>query len=250
VEDFILDTFRRVKAVNPAVASVLYWNTLLAFPFYTAVGKFAAANALTIDSSTKKPISIRNDNGMEDIGVFGFDTDAGVQLYIDTVKNLTATGVVDGFFGDKWGSGAKADKSGQWQICNHECGNITAKQGAAWNAGKAKALAAATKYVGDGPYFANGDFFEGVESNLNGHWATDKNLKSGDPRKLIADVQKHLENHTYYYDSCTHDQKWTTDPNDPASLASACSAKTLARFLLAVEKGVFLGTNGWDAGIG
>jgi hypothetical protein len=116
VENDILDTHARVKALNPGVANVLYWNTLLAFPFYTAVGKFAAANALTIDSSTGKPISIRNDNGMENIGVFGFDSDAGVQLYVDTVKNLTATGVVDGFFGDKWGSGAKPDANGQWQV--------------------------------------------------------------------------------------------------------------------------------------
>lgn len=36
VENYIIDTLRRVKAVNPSVATVLYWNTLLAFPFYTA----------------------------------------------------------------------------------------------------------------------------------------------------------------------------------------------------------------------
>jgi hypothetical protein len=110
-------------------------------------------------------------------------------------------------------------------------------------------LAAVTEFVGDGPYFSNGDFFEGVEANLNGHWATDKNLKTGDPRNLVKDVKRHLKpigNHTYYYDSCTGDQHWTTDPNDPASLKSACDSKVLARFLLAVEEGVFLGTNGWD----
>ena len=68
------------------------------------MGKFAAADALTIDSSTKKPINIRNDNGMEGIFVYGFDTDRGVQLYIDTVRNLTSTGLVDGFFGVRvWG---------------------------------------------------------------------------------------------------------------------------------------------------
>ena len=246
VENDILATFTRIKALNPAVASVLYWNTLLAFPFYSAVGQFAAADALTIDSSTGKPISIRNDNGMEGIGVYGFDTDAGVQLYIDTVKNLTATGVVDGFFGDKWGSGAKQAKSGQWQICNHECGNVTAAQAAAWNAGKAKALAAATAYVGDGPYFANGDFFEGVESNLNGHWAKDPDLDKGDPRDSIKDVARHLVNHSYFYMSCTGDQHWTNDPNDPKSLVSACTDNQLARFLLSVEPGCFLGTNGWS----
>ena len=100
VENYILDTMQRVKLINPSTATVLYWNTLLAFPFYTAVGKFQEADALTIDSETKKPIVIRNDNGMEGIYVYGFDTDKGVQLYIDTVKNLTATGIVDGFFGE------------------------------------------------------------------------------------------------------------------------------------------------------
>lgn len=31
-------------------------------------------------------------------------------------------------------------------------------------------LAAVTSFVGVGPYFANGDEFEGVTSNFNGHW--------------------------------------------------------------------------------
>ena len=246
VENDMLDTFRRVKTVNPATATVLYFNTLLAFPFYTAVGKFKASNALTIDSSTHEPINIRNDNGMEGIGVYGFDTEVGVKLYIDTVKNLTATGLVDGFFGDKWGHAAQPDKAGQWQLCNHECGNVTQAQGRAWNAGKAKALAAAIKDVGIGPYFSNGEPFEGVEGNLNGHWQHDSGLFTGDPRKHIEDVQQHLVNHTYFYSSCTIDEKWYIDPNDPASLYTQCDDQALARFLLAVEKGVFLGSNGWD----
>ena len=248
VENDILRTLGAVKAANPGVATVLYWNTLLAFPFYTAVGKFKERGLLTVDSTTHKPIVIRNDNGMEGIFVYGFDTAAGVQLYVDTVTNLTKTGVVDGFFGDKWGSGAAPSKKNpeQWQICNHECGNVTQAQGTAWNAGKAKALKAATAAVGAGPYFSNGDFFEGVEANLNGHWATDKLLSTGDPRDSIKDVKAHLANHSYFYMSCTGDQHWTTDPNDPAALKTACSDEQLARFLLSVEPGCFLGTNGWD----
>ena len=61
VENDILDTLSRVKAINPAVSGVLYLNTLLAFPFYTLNGVFEAADALTIDSATKKPIVIRNE---------------------------------------------------------------------------------------------------------------------------------------------------------------------------------------------
>ena len=72
-----------------------------------------------MDSVTKRPIQIRNDNGMEGIFVFGFDSEKGQQLYIDAVKNLTSTGLVDGFFGDKWGSHAAPDPNsttGGWQI--------------------------------------------------------------------------------------------------------------------------------------
>ena len=45
---------------------------------------------------------------MEGIYVFGFDSAKGQQLYIDAVKNYTSTGVVDGFFGDKWSKEASA----------------------------------------------------------------------------------------------------------------------------------------------
>mgnify|MGYP001951247019 CR=1 FL=1 len=179
-----------------SVATVLYWNTLLAFPFYTAVGKFAAANALTIDSTTGKPIYIRNDAGMEHVGVYGFDTDAGVNLYIDTVKNLTSVmgGIVDGFFGDKWDKGATQSSDGQWQICNHECGNVTAAQAARWNAGKAKALKAVTEYVGSGPYFSNGNEFMGVASDLNGHWQNDKTPEAPGRLENLKELVKALEN--------------------------------------------------------
>ena len=100
---------------------------------------------------------------MEGIFVFGFDSEKGQQLYIDAVKNLTSTGLVDGFFGDKWGSHAAPDPNSTtgWQICNHECGAVTEQQGRAWNAGKARVLETVTSIVGEGPYFANGGTFTG-----------------------------------------------------------------------------------------
>jgi hypothetical protein len=78
------------------------------------------------------------------------------------VKNLTSTGLVDGFFGDKWGTAAAPDENsttGGWKICNHECGSVTEAQGKAWNSGKARVLETTTSICGDGPYFANGDTF-------------------------------------------------------------------------------------------
>merc|ERR1719499_2325275 len=46
--------------------------------------------------------------------------------------------------------------------------------------------------------------------------------------------------------SCTGDQNYKTNPNSPSALKSKCTEEQLARFLLAVEPGCFLGTNGWD----
>jgi hypothetical protein len=55
VERDMLATLRAVKGLNPNVSTVFYWNTLLAFPFYAQVGKFAQADALLIDVNTKVP---------------------------------------------------------------------------------------------------------------------------------------------------------------------------------------------------
>jgi hypothetical protein len=60
-EASIMSTMRRIKAINQNVATVMYLNTLLAFPFYSLIGKYQAAGALAVDSVTKKPIKIRNE---------------------------------------------------------------------------------------------------------------------------------------------------------------------------------------------
>ena len=65
-------------------------------------GVFAKNNANTIDNLTNTPGKVRNDNGMEGIYIFGFDTVVGQTLYVEAIKNLTSTGLVDGFFGDKY----------------------------------------------------------------------------------------------------------------------------------------------------
>merc|ERR1719272_2900382 len=163
---------KAVKELNPNVSAIFYLNTLLAFPYYSLNQKYLDQDALTYDSKTGKPIVIKNDNGMEGIFVYGFESVAGQQLYVDAIKNLTATGFVDGFFGDKWAKAAQQNEDGEWQICNKECGTVTEDVAAAWNTGKAKVLAEVTAHCGDGPYWGNGETFtaggEPVSSNMNG----------------------------------------------------------------------------------
>lgn len=241
VEQYIVGTLRRVKAANPKVACGFYLNTLLAFPFYAMTGELETHNATTIDSTTGRPIMIQNDQGEQNIPIFGYDTKAGREIYVNTVKNLVATGVVDGFFGDKWNHGAEENKKfGTWQICNKECGTVTPSQAQAWNEGKAQVLSNVTALVGDGFYLANGDDFDGVGSNFKGL----KKWVDADPRDNIAWVAQQRSKHAYLWFTGP-DQHWSTDPNSPKALEGSCTGDCLARFLLAVEEGCILSANGW-----
>ena len=62
----------------------------------------------------------------------------------------------------------------QWQICNHECMNVSTDVAQRWNTGKLKVLQEVDEFLGDGPWFANGDSFENdgvtVGSNFHGAW--------------------------------------------------------------------------------
>eukprot|EP01051_Picozoa_sp_SAG22_P015882 SAG22_NODE_2144_length_2941_cov_2.511963_2_plen_425_part_00 len=263
VETHILDTLRRVKARNPAVSGVMYLNTLLDFPFYSLHGQYVRAGAVAMDSVTQKPIQIRNDNGMEGIFVFGFDTAAGQQLYLDAVKNFTSTGLVDGFFGDKWSAratpGDAADCPGAMCICNHECGSMSAAQGQRWNAGKARVLGQALSIVGaGGPYYQNGKNYSSSGSpdgpgSIIGTAGGGPRIapRSGgrplvaDPRDEVAAVKAALKLHRFIRVG-GGDQFWTTDPNDPASLGGSCLGDCHARFLLLWEPGVMMGSTGYD----
>jgi hypothetical protein len=179
-----------VKALNPSVSGVLYLNTLLDFPFYALHGQYLLEDVVAMDSVTKKPIQIRNDNGLEGIFVFGFDKAKGQQLYIDAVKNLTSTGLVDGFYGDKWSkcAQAKGNCTGDMCICNHECGSMSTAQGNAWNKGKAKVLEAVVAIVGDGPYFQNGGNYTGGDPTAAGEPLSSFSLASSLALTIIAQV--------------------------------------------------------------
>lgn len=257
VEEYILDTLRRVKALNPAVSGVMYLNTLLDFPFYSLHNQYVRAGVVAMDSVTKKPIQIRNDNGMEGIFVFGFDHPAGQQLYIDAIQNLTSTGIVDGFFGDKWSKcatpGDPEDCPGAMCICNHECGSMSAAQGQRWNMGKAKVLEQALSIVGDGPYYQNGGNYSSSGDpegpGIVGTLAGGPHHKPGgpplDPRDEIDAVQAALKLHKYLRLG-GGDQFWDTNPNDPANLGGSCLGDCHARFLLLWEPGVCMGSSGYD----
>jgi hypothetical protein len=156
----MLSTLRKVKQLNPSVSTVFYWNTILAFPFYAQVGKFAQSDTLLIDANTHSPVMLRNDNGMPGIGVYDFGKAAGRQLWQGLVESVVQTGLVDGIFGDKWSVYAtpNASNSSAWAICNHWCGGITEADARAFNAGKNATLKATSDYLGpDAVFFSATD---------------------------------------------------------------------------------------------
>eukprot|EP00928_Gymnodinium_smaydae_P083557 TRINITY_DN66800_c0_g1_i1.p2 TRINITY_DN66800_c0_g1~~TRINITY_DN66800_c0_g1_i1.p2 ORF type:complete len:261 (-),score=33.93 TRINITY_DN66800_c0_g1_i1:701-1384(-) len=125
VEGDMLDTLSRAKQLNPALSSVFYLNSLMAFPFYALSGKFAAAKALLIDMYTNKPVELVNDEGMKKVWVYDWGNPVGRKLFLAFVSDIIASGLVDGMFFDKWGTSCQEVNSTTWKICNNRCGYVT-----------------------------------------------------------------------------------------------------------------------------
>eukprot|EP01047_Picozoa_sp_COSAG01_P121553 COSAG01_NODE_50352_length_364_cov_0.588679_1_plen_79_part_01 len=65
-------------------------------------------------------------------------------------------------------SGDAEQCPGEMCICNHECGSMSAQQGALWNAGKARVLQHALSIVGAGAYYQNGGNYSGIVGSMAG----------------------------------------------------------------------------------
>ena len=135
VEGDMLKTIAAVKAINPSTLGVMYINTLMAFPFYSLSGKFAASDALLMDMYTNKPVELTNDEGMQHVYVYDWGSEKARELFVEFIRNLLDTGQADGLFSDKWGYSCSQVNASTWKICNNRCGFVTPAQAAAYNAG-------------------------------------------------------------------------------------------------------------------
>lgn len=179
---------------------------------------------------------------MPGIGVYDHGQPAARMLWLELMTRLQSTGVVDGFFGDKWDVNATRNATGDdaWQICNGWCGGISGAVAKAFNAGKDEVKKEAARQIGAGPFF-----FANII--LVKHWA-----KAGELANNIADVQLwKTSNHSagpyaglrwlYFYGA--RDQQ---PSHDPANTTSECPQHVVVLFLLIAEPGCFLGCNGWS----
>ena len=141
--------FGRVRARNPNMTTILYWNTMFDFSFYTAHQRMldleAAGTRAFLRDETGAVISLCNDGNVYcNITTFDWTQPAVRALWIEQVTNATATGLVDGIFADHaTGNGViigNPDKNGQGrnQLCNGKgagraCYNFTAAFTASFN---------------------------------------------------------------------------------------------------------------------
>eukprot|EP01043_Picozoa_sp_COSAG02_P052848 COSAG02_NODE_5757_length_4062_cov_12.533687_2_plen_387_part_00 len=162
----IIETLKGVKAINPEVSAIFYYNTVLDFAQYKLHGLMEAEPSLMMHDSTGKVIKMGG--GHKDSDVFDFTNPRARALFIEECINATKSGVVDGCFCDRAvDSGPdQGIKGGDDRV---PCGipgpqgvpchyNITGAKAAAYKAGRVKVLTDLQTALGAGPLIANHAF--------------------------------------------------------------------------------------------
>jgi len=249
-EDHQLATLRAVRAASKNSSSgpalVFYLNAMLDFNFLSLHQRYVDADAL-LRNTDGTLCHLTNDAGMLNVTVFDFAQDAGRALWVDTARNLTATGVVDGIYADQAQVFAEKNaKTGAWGLCkksHNTCCTLTEAKAEAYNAGKAQVLLQVAALLGPRGLLCAGGNTSTITSLVihPTHTATK-------PHNLAKNIRKALETVAYVHvvhDLPTGDQK--ADARPPSDITSICTTNLVASFLLGVEPGAFLGCNGWDA---
>jgi hypothetical protein len=141
--------YKQIKAINPKQTTILYWNSMFDFAFYTAHQHMLDLEASGVHAflrdETGEIISLCNDGNVYcNITTFDITEPAVRKLWVDTVINATATGYVDGIFADhSTGNGVfigNTEKNDQApnQLCNGKgsgrmCYNFTQEFTASFN---------------------------------------------------------------------------------------------------------------------
>lgn len=233
-EDIELATLTAVKKRNPKVAGVFYINSWFDFQFYDLHKQMADAGYLLYDHDTGKVAAVHNDNGMSNVNVFDFTQKGARDLWVQNIKNLVATGFVDGIFADKYVIRASNSGKGStgWSSCNgaKDCVILTQEQALAYNSGKEAMLQEMTDFLGPDALF-----WYSTTAQL-------KKVENKSPQEILNDYNAKKDTYKYLYMQ-TQDQH---SNHDPTNIESHCDTEMIAKYMLIAEPGVFLGCNGWD----
>ena len=239
-EKLQLDTLSKVRSLNPEVSLVFYLNAMLDFHFLELHRHFADADLL-LKNTDGTPCVLINDDNMS-VSAFDMSQPAARALWLAVVKNLTATGFVDGIYADQAQVLATKNDHGDWGLCKKKfntCCTMTAATAAAYNSGHDTLLQQVGDLLGNAAILG---------ANAQAAYVTDGVVFSDkfakDPVLLQRTIQGVLKNKSYVHvveNLATGDQK---GDHDPADISSICHHDLLVSFLLAMEKGAFLGCNG------
>ena len=239
----MMDTLQRVKKANPSVATGYYQNTLYMWRYQSLYADFSAHDEC-LRALNGSIAGLENDNGMQNVPVFSHDKPDDVARYGMWLKNLTATGFIDGTFLDKGNVFSNLNKSTNvHQVCEdptgsgkhdwiHACIPVSAEVAKAYDTGKQAVLNISADVFQDG--FTMGYGSMPIIRITN--------------EKSVASFQKHIhykladESVKYVYVIDRDDYR----KNDGNDTSSQCSNEEVAMFLLVVEERVFFGCNGWS----
>lgn len=128
-EAHMLAAARQIKALNPSLATVAYFNAFLNWPFYQLAADVAADQTLALHQDSGAPLLVGGDpafpqppGGME---AFDFTSPRAQAWFSDACVKLVETGALDGCFLDR------AQANGALPVLP----NVSAARAVAWNAG-------------------------------------------------------------------------------------------------------------------
>ena len=242
-EMYMMDTLQRVKKANPSVATGYYQNTLYMWRYQSLYADFSAHDEC-LRALNGSIGGLENDNGMQNVPVFSHDKPDDVARYGMWLKNLTATGFIDGTYLDKGTVFSNLNKSTNvHQVCEdptgsgkhdwiHACIPVSPEVAKAYDAGKQAVLNISAEVFQDG-------FTMGFGTMPMMRFSKEKSITD-----FQKDIRRHLEDRSvkYVYVASRDDHR-QTDGNDTSS---QCSTKDIAMFLLVVEERMFIGCNGWS----
>jgi hypothetical protein len=143
-EDKIVGVLKRVKAIDPNISTIFYYNSILDWPFYKMHDEFLKHKEWWVKDD-KGEVCLMNGDGTfpnhTNMLSFDFTQAAAREFWISECVNMTQTGFVDGCFSDR-----AAPNN------NPRC---TLPNASAFEAGHVQVHQDLQKAIGNGPLIAN-----------------------------------------------------------------------------------------------
>lgn len=243
-ERYMLDTIKAVKNANPDTSVGFYQNSLYAWTFDSLTAEFGQRDLLMRDIDGNL-IGLEQDNGLKDQRIFDHSQNASVDLWLEWVTSLLASGHVDGIFLDKPNVFPLINGS-HWEICegpngpmgSHAwkdcCAFIEASAAERYTANKDRMLVEAARRFREQKAW--------IASSHNGTMYFMGHIRP-DVHSMLDSVERAFANGSDYVYVSNGDQHSTADPSNTTS---DCSTYDLAMFLLALRERMFIGCNGDD----